>query len=161
MIILIAAMGQNRALGKDNKMIWHLPDDFKHFKTLTTSHYIIMGRKTFETFPSPLPNRVHVIITRQLDYVAPQGCIVVHSLDQALQVCQGQKDVYVIGGAQIYELALEIADKIELTKIHEDFQADAFFPEIDQGKWDLIKQDFHPKDSRHAYDFTFLTYIKK
>lgn len=161
MIILIAAMGANRSLGKDNKLLWHLPDDFKHFKNLTSSHYIIMGRKTFESFPSPLPNRTHVIITRQKDYQAPKGCIVVNSLQQALEVCPKQEDVYVIGGGEIYALALDQADKIELTMVHEDFVADAFFPIIAPDKWELVQEQFHPKDSKHAYDFTFLTYIKK
>lgn len=161
MIILIAAMGLNRSLGKDNKLLWHLPDDFKHFKTLTTSHYIIMGRKTFESFPSPLPNRTHVIITRQKNYQAPKGCIVVDSMQKALEVCQDQEDVYVIGGGEIYTLALEFAHKIELTKVHENFQADTFFPEISEDQWVLEKEQFHAKDSKHLYDFTFLTYVKK
>lgn len=127
MLILIAAAAENGALGKDNKMLWHLPDDFKHFKSLTSHHYIIMGRKTFESFKSPLPNRKHVIITRQLDYDVPEDCIVVNSLEQALKLTSGQEEVFVIGGGEIYDLTLPFADKVELTRVHHTFDADAFF----------------------------------
>ncbi|MHC5354819.1 dihydrofolate reductase [Myroides sp. LJL115] len=161
MIILIAAIGKNKALGKDNKLLWHLPDDFKHFKNLTTAHHIIMGRKTFESFKGLLPNRTHVIITRQKDYKAPEGCIVVHSLEQALEVCKMQEKVFVIGGGEIYTLALEHADILELTQVDNDFEADAFFPEFSLEEWELTKEEFHPKDDKHLYDFTFLTYQKK
>ena len=97
MLTLIAATSTNNALGKDNQLVWHLPDDFKRFKALTSEHYIIMGRKTFESFPKPLPNRTHVIITRQSDYKAPEGCIVVSSLEEAIEVCPKNEDVFIIG----------------------------------------------------------------
>lgn len=161
MLILIAAAATNDALGKDNQMLWHLPDDFKHFKNLTTGHYIIMGRKTFESFKAPLPNRKHVIITRQLDYEAPEGCIVVHSLEQALKLTSSQEEVYVIGGGEIYQLALPFADKIELTRVDHDFQADAFFPKIDQSQWELLSELKHHKDEKHNYSFTFQTFIRR
>ncbi len=159
MIILIAAAAENNALGKDNDLIWHLPDDFKRFKALTTGHHIIMGRKTFESFPKPLPNRTHVIITRQKNY-QPEGCLVADSLDAAVAMCPKNEDVFVIGGGEIYKQAIAIADKIELTRVHADFDADTFFPEIN-GEWQLISEEHHPKDEKHKYDFTFQTYLKK
>ena len=142
MIILIAATSKNNALGKDNKIIWHLPDDFKRFKELTSGHHIIMGRKTFESFPKPLPNRTHVVITRQKNY-NPDGCIVVNSIEEAFEICPKNEDVFLIGGAEIYKLGLPFVDKIELTYINETFQADAFFPEIDFSEWKLTNEDFH------------------
>ena len=159
MRILIAATSQNNALGKDNKIIWHLPDDFKRFKELTSGHHIIMGRKTFESFPKPLPNRTHVLITRQKNY-NPEGCIVVNSIEDAFEICPKNEDVFLIGGAEIYKLGLPLTDKIELTFINETFEADAFFPEIDFSEWKLTNEEFHPKDEKHAHDFSFQTYIK-
>lgn len=160
MIILIAAAAQNNALGKDNDLLWHLPDDFKRFKALTTGHYIIMGRKTFESFPKPLPNRTHVIITRQKDF-AYQNCIVVNSLEKALAVCPENENVFVIGGGEIYGQSIGLADKIELTRVHENFRADTFFPEIDPGIWQLTAEAFHPKDEKHVFAFTFQTFVRK
>ncbi|WP_177732013.1 dihydrofolate reductase [Flavobacterium inviolabile] len=161
MITLIAAVAENNALGKDNQMIWHLPDDFKRFRQLTTGHYIIMGRKTFESLPKLLPNRTHVIISRQSDYQTPEGCIVVNALNAAIEACPEQEDVFIIGGGEIYKQAIAIADKIELTKVFTSPEADAFFPEIDPNEWQLVFEEFHSKDEKHAFDFSFLTYLKK
>ena len=160
MIIAIAAIGMNNELGKDNQLIWHLPNDFKRFKTLTTGHYIIMGRKTFESFPKPLPNRTHVIITRQKNFTA-ENCIVVDSLKKAIAVYPKEEDVYVIGGGEIYNQSIDFADKLEITKVFHSFEADTFFPEIDTAKWELVSEEFHPKDEKHAYDFCFQTYVSK
>jgi len=160
MIILIAAVAQNNALGKDNQLLWHLPDDFKRFKNITSGHYIIMGRKTFESFPKPLPNRTHIIITRQKNY-NPEGCIVVNSLNEAIQSCPKNEDVFIIGGGEIYKQSIPIADKIDITRVHNSFEADTFFPEIEIEKWQLIFEEFHSKDERHDFDFTFETYVRK
>ena len=160
MIIAIAAIGLNNELGKDNQLIWHLPNDFKRFKTLTTGHYIIMGRKTFESFPKPLPNRTHVIITRQKNYTA-ENCIVVDSLKKAIAICPKDEDVYVIGGGEIYKQSIEHIDKLEITRVYHSFEADTFFPEIDTAKWELVSEEFHPKDEKHAYDFCFQTHVSK
>lgn len=157
---MIAAAAENRALGKDNQLVWHLPNDFKRFKSLTTGHYIIMGRKTFESFPKPLPNRTHVIITRQKGYEA-EGCIVVNSIEKAIEICPKNEESFIIGGGEIYNLSLPFADKIELTVVHHTFEADAFFPEINKNEWELTNSEFHTKDEKHLYDFTFETYIKK
>ena len=160
MITMIAAAAENDALGKDNDLVWHLPDDFKRFKDLTTGHHIIMGRKTFETFPKLLPNRTHIIITRKKDYTA-EGCIVVHSMEEALNKVVNDDQPYIIGGGEIYKLGLPYADKIELTRVHGDFDADAFFPEVDPADWELIEEEHHPADDRHQCSFTYLTYLRK
>ncbi len=160
MITLIAAAAENNALGKDNQLIWHLPDDFKRFKQITTDHYIIMGRKTFESFPKPLPNRTHVIITRQKDYTV-EDCIVVNSIEEAIAISPKEEDVFIIGGAEIYNQSIDFADKIELTRVHANFEADAYFPEINANKWKVDFEEFHPKDEKHNFDFTFQTFIKK
>jgi dihydrofolate reductase len=161
MLTIIAAVSENNALGKNNQLLWHLPEDFKRFKTLTSGHYIIMGRKTFESFPKPLPNRTHIIITRQLDYTASEGCIVVPSFEKAIELCPKNEEAFVIGGGEIYQQALELVNKIDITRVHTKLEADTFFPAIDTTKWKLVFEEFHPKDEKHDYDFTFLTYLKR
>lgn len=160
MTTLIAAAAENNALGKNNDLIWHLPDDFKRFKAITSGHYIIMGRKTFESFPKPLPNRTHVIITRQKNY-SPENCIVVNSLEKAIEICPKDEDIFIIGGGEIYKQSIAIADKIELTRVHSTFEADTFFPEIDTAVWELVQEEFHAKDEKHLFEFSFQTYLKK
>ena len=160
MLTIIAAAGENNALGKDNGLVWHLPDDFKRFKKLTTGHHIIMGRKTFESFPQPLPDRTHVVITRR-DNFKKEGIVTVHSLERAIDFSHGDPEAFIIGGGEIYNIAIEVADKIELTRIHGTFEADTFFPDIDEDKWELVKEEFHEKDEKHKYSFTYLTYLRK
>ncbi|MDY8136573.1 dihydrofolate reductase [Aquimarina sp. 2201CG5-10] len=160
MITMIAAAGENNALGKDNDLVWHLPDDFGRFKKLTSGHHIIMGRKTFETFPKLLPNRVHIVITRNKEYQA-EGVLVVHTLEDALNKVKNDSQPFIIGGGEIYEMGMNHSDCIELTRVHGEFEADAFFPEIDLKDWELIKEEFHDKDERHQYAFTYLTYKRK
>lgn len=164
MILLIAAVGENYELGKDNQLLWHLPDDFKRFKQLTTGHHIILGRKTFESFPKPLPNRTHVIITRQKDYLKNsqfENCIVVNSIKDALKIVPKDDATYIIGGAEIYKQSIELADVVELTRVHNSFDADTFFPEIDLNEWELTFEEFHSKDEKHLFDFTFQTFVRK
>ncbi|WP_130736757.1 dihydrofolate reductase [Flavobacterium sp. J27] len=160
MLTIIAAASENNALGKDNDLVWHLPDDFKRFKLLTTGHTIIMGRKTFESFPKPLPNRKHIIITRQKEYKAPENCIVIDNLNKAIEICSQEEENFIIGGGEIYKQSIAIADKIELTRVHTSIEADTFFPELELQDWKLIKEEYHPKDEKHIYDFTYLTYIR-
>ncbi|APG60319.1 dihydrofolate reductase [Christiangramia salexigens] len=157
MLTMIAAAAENNALGKDNDLVWHLPDDFKRFKRLTSGHHIIMGRKTFESFPKLLPDRTHVIITRKKDY-NPDGCIVVNSLEEAVKVSKLDDQPFIIGGGEIYKMGMEIADRIELTRVHGEFDADTYFPEIDENKWKVVKDQFHEKDEKHKFAFTYLTY---
>jgi len=141
-------------------MIWHLPDDFKRFKQLTTGHHIIMGRKTLESMNGPLPNRTNVVITRQGDYVY-EGCVIVHSLDEALAACPQNEEVFIIGGGEIYNQSINKADKIELTRVHTTTEADAFFPDINQDEWTLTESVYHDKDEKHKLDFVFETWVRK
>jgi len=160
-ITLIAAAADNNAIGKNNDLLWHLPDDFKRFKALTTGHTIIMGRKTFESFPKPLPKRTHIIITRDKTYTVPYpDCMIVHSLEEALQKVTDEELAFVIGGGEIYTQSLPFADTIELTRVHTSFSADTYFPEIAEEQWKLIKEEYHPKDEKHALDFSYLTYVR-
>lgn len=160
-ITLIAAAAENNALGKDNDLVWHLPDDFKRFKKLTSHHHIIMGRKTFESFPKPLPNRTHIVITRKSDYDTGEPIIVVNSIEEAIKAVVDDENPYIIGGGEIYKLGMEFATHIELTRVHGTFEADAFFPEIDDDTWELLEESYHPKDEKHDYAFTYLTYAKR
>lgn len=160
MITIIAATAQNNALGKDNKLIWHLSDDLKRFKSLTLDGHIIMGRKTFESLPGILPKRKHIVITRNPEF-QQEGVVVVQSLEQALEVVPSDEVAFVVGGGEIYAQTINITDKIELTRVHYNFEADTFFPEIDLDKWELVSSEFHPKDEKHQYDFTFETYLRK
>ena len=161
-LVMIAAAGEDNSLGLDNELLWHLPDDFKRFKQLTTGHKIIMGRKTFESFPKPLPNRIHIIITRNRDYqVDHPQCTVVHTLEEALKLVENEEQAFIIGGGEIYTQALPHTQKIELTRVHARFEADTYFPEIDPSEWELVKEEQHPKDERHKYPFSYLTYTRK
>jgi len=160
MLTIIAAAAENNALGKDNELVWHLPDDFKRFKKLTSGHHIIMGRKTFDSFPKPLPNRTHVVITRQNNF-RKEGILVVNSLEKAIELSADDPQPFVIGGGEIYKMSMKLADKIELTRVHGTFEADTFFPEIDEKQWKLVAEEFHEKDEKHNYAFTYLTYERK
>src|SRR5690554_714062 len=160
MVTIVAATAQNNALGKNNSLIWHLADDLKRFKQLTLDGFIVMGRKTFESLPGILPRRTHIVISRNPNY-KKEDVITVGSLEEALEVIPAGNETFIIGGGEIYALALDIADRIELTKVHESFEADTFFPEIDPNRWELVASKFHPKDEKHKYDFTFETYHRK
>ncbi len=160
-LTLIVAAGENDAIGKNNQLIWHLPVDLKRFKALTSGHTIIMGRKTFETFPQPLPNRTHIVITRQHNYKVPEGVIVVNNLDEAIDAAKYDEQPFVIGGGEIYKQAMPFASKIELTRVHGSFDGDTFFPKIDTNVWKEVDTTFHSKDEAHAYSFSFNTYSRK
>lgn len=160
-LTLIVAAGEHNVIGKDNKLIWHLSDDLKRFKGLTSDHCIIMGRKTYESFAKPLPNRTHIVITRQRSYKVPDGVIVVHSLEEGLKAAQNDSQPFVIGGGEIYKEAMPYADKIELTRVHENFDGDTFFPKIDMSEWKETEKTTHPKDEQHAYSFSFITYQRR
>jgi dihydrofolate reductase len=160
MISIIVAVAENNVIGKDNKLIWHLPKDLKHFKETTTGHYIIQGRKTFESFGKPLPNRTTLIVTRNKNYKA-EGCIVVNSLQEALDIAIDEKEVFIIGGGEIYKQAMPIADRIYLTKVHQLFDGDTFFPEIKLKEWaEISRQDFEP-DEKNKYSFSIIIYDRK
>jgi dihydrofolate reductase len=158
-ITIIAAAASNHALGKDNKLIWHLSKDLKHFKTLTNGHAVIMGRKTFESMPRALPNRTNIVITRQSDYQA-ENIMVTSSLSEALTLAKDDPRPFIIGGGEIYKEAMSVADEIELTRVHADFDADTFFPEINSHQWKEVWREEHAADEKHAHAFTFLRYQK-
>jgi dihydrofolate reductase len=160
-LIIIAAAAENNALGKDNDLVWHLPDDFKRFKSLTSGHKIIMGRKTLESFPKPLPNREHIVITRDRGYTPKFPCTVVHSIEDAIDLVGDAETAFIIGGGEIYKQSMPLATSIELTRVHGIFDADTFFPKINPDEWTLVKEEHHPKDDRHQYSFTYLTYQRK
>lgn len=159
-LITIAATGKRNELGKDNQLIWHLPDDFKRFKALTSHHFIIMGRKTFESFPKPLPNRTHVVITKQKNY-PDDNCIVVRSIEEAIEIVKDEDKAFVIGGGEIYKQFMPHVDEIELTRVHGQFDADTFFPNIDLNKWKLTQKESHSKDEKHNYSFDYETYVRQ
>ncbi len=162
MITLIAAIAKNNALGKNNDLIWHLPADLKRFKQRTSGHPIIMGRNTFESIGKPLPNRTTIIITRNKNYTQ-EGCKVVHSLEEAIEIAKDNNEVYLIGGAQIYKEALEknLVDCLDITHVHQEFEADVFFPEIDATIWIETQREDFKKDEKNAYDYSFVKYLKK
>ncbi|RAJ15153.1 dihydrofolate reductase [Olleya aquimaris] len=160
-LTIIVAAGENNEIGKNNELIWHLSDDLKRFKALTSGHHIIMGRKTFESFPKPLPNRTHIVISRQANYKAPEGVIVVNSLEDAISIAKKDSQPFIIGGGEIYKLAMPYASKIELTRVHANFDADTFFPAIDTNIWKETSNVFHKKDDNHEYEFSFLTFERK
>ena len=160
MITIIAAVANNNALGKDNQLIWHLPADLKRFKQVTLGHHIIMGRKTFESLGKPLPRRTNIIITRNKNYTQ-EGCIVVNSLNQAIEAAKSDENPYILGGAEIYKQAIEIADKLDLTLVDQSFDADAFFPEIDTNVWQQTSREDYKADEKNNYNYSFITYLRK
>ena len=159
-ITIIVAAAENNAIGKDNDLIWSLPNDLKRFKKLTSGHSIIMGRKTFDSFPGLLPNRKHIVISRNKNISFSDEVIVVNNFEDAIRETGDDENPFIIGGGQIYKLAMDLGDKIELTRVHEEFKADTFFPKIDEDKWELIREEFNEKDERHQFSFTYKTYIK-
>lgn len=161
-ISLVAAIAENNAIGKNNDLLWNLPADFKHFKETTSGHFILMGRKTFESFPKPLPNRTHLIITRQKSYPVPDNCFAFTSIRDALKFAkqQNQETVYVIGGGEIYKETMSIANELVVTHVNAEFDdADAFFPEI-ISDWKMISEEFHKSNEKNTYDFTITVYHK-
>ncbi|MDA7706830.1 dihydrofolate reductase [Flavobacteriaceae bacterium] len=160
-LTLIVAVSENDVIGKDNDLIWDLKNDLKRFKALTSGHCIIMGRKTFESFPKPLPNRTHIVITRQQDYKAPDGVIVVNSLEAAIEKAKQDANPFIIGGGEIYKQGLNLVDTIEFTRVHHSFEGDTFFPVISETIWKEIDRIFHKKDDLHEFDFSYITYKRR
>ena len=157
-IILIAAIDLNGGIGKDNKLLCHLPADLKHFKQLTSGKTVVMGRKTFESLPSgALPNRRNIVVSRQAD-LKFANCDVFSSLTDAFASCKSEDEVFVIGGENIYKQTIANADRLEITEIGARFDADAYFPAIDEANWTVANQEEHLADDKHAYPFTFVTY---
>ena len=154
-VSIIVAIGENHAIGKSNQLLWHMPNDLKHFKDITSGRTIIMGRKTFDSVGKPLPRRRNIVVTRQ-DITIP-GCEVVKSIEDGLALCKDEDEVFIGGGAEIYKLAMHLTDRIYLTIIHKSFDADTFFPEIDKTEWKEVKhEDFEP-DEKNPLPYSFIT----
>jgi dihydrofolate reductase len=161
MITIIAAIAKNNALGKDNDLIWYLPADLKRFKKVTTGHYILMGRNTFESIGKPLPNRTTIIITRNKNYFK-EGCLIAGSLEEAIELAKEEAQLFIIGGAQIYKeiIAKNLADQLDITLVHSEFEADVFFPEIDAKIWEEAAREDFKADEKNDYDYSFISYKK-
>ena len=159
-LTIIAAASTNNVIGFNNKLIWNIPKDLKRFKELTQGHSVIMGRKTFESLSSPLPNRRNIVITRNKDY-SPQGIEVFSSIEDAIYVCKDDLQPFIIGGGEIYSQTINLVDKIELTRVYKDYQGDAFFPDIPLDKFELASELVNYLDDDSNTTYSFLTYIRK
>ena len=154
-INIVVAIGSNNAIGKNNKLLWHLPKDLKHFKELTTGHTVIMGRKTYDSVGKPLPNRRNIVITRQ--QIDIPGCEVVNSLDQAIGLCKSEEEVFIVGGAEIYKQAMQVTNSIYLTIVHQSFDGDTYFPEIKADEWKETEREDYQPDEKHQFAYSFIT----
>ena len=158
MISLIVAMGKNREIGKENQLLWHLPKDLKHFKDLTSGHPIIMGRKTYESIGKPLPNRTNIVISRRNDWFE-EGILIVGSIKEAVKFAKKiDEEVFILGGGNIYEQTIDLADKLEVTLVDAVLDADTFFPKINEKIWQKTNEERHQKDEKNEFDFCFQTY---
>ncbi len=153
---MIAAIAQNRVIGKDNKMPWHLPADLHYFKKTTMNCPIIMGRKTYDSIGRPLPGRLNIILSRN-ESLQIDGCSVVNSLEDAMSVARGAEEVFIMGGAHLYNKFIGKADRLYLTLIDEKFEGDTFFPDYTQYNWNETQRVTHPADDKNPYPYTFLT----
>ena len=159
-ISIIAAMANQRVIGINNSLPWHLPADMKWFRNCTMGKPIIMGRATFESIGKPLPGRKNIIVTRNQAYHV-DGASVVHSLAQAIEVVRDEEEAMVIGGANIYSQAFDFADRLYLTEIHSDFEGDSWFPEFDSEAWLTLSREDHQADDQNHYDYSFLSLQRK
>lgn len=156
MISIVVAADINNVIGNENKLIWHLPADLAYFKKVTMGKTIVMGRKTFESIGRPLPGRKNVIITRNQSY-SPEGVFVYHNSDEVIAEFSNQ-ELMIIGGAEIYNLFLPITEKIYLTRVHHSFEGDTIFPSLNNSEWKIISEEFHLRDEKNHYDYTFMLY---
>lgn len=159
MISIIVAVAENGVIGSNNSLLWHISEDLKHFKAITSGHPVVMGRKTYESLGRPLPNRVNVIITRQR--IEIPGCTVVHSLDEALVLFPANEEVFIIGGAQVYAEALPHANRFYLTRVLHSYEGDTLFPEWDDTQWQLTASESFSCGAKYPYPFCFETYERQ
>ena len=160
MVSLIVAMTENRVIGRDGDMPWRLSADLKRFKRITMGHHMIMGRKTFDSIGRPLPGRTTIVLSRAAKYEDPQ-IKVARSLDEVFSVAAADDEVFITGGAQIYELALPRVDRIYLTQVHCTLEGDTLFPKVNWKQWRLVDQEEHQADEKNHYDYSFLTYERR
>jgi dihydrofolate reductase len=154
---LIVAVAKNNVIGSDNKLLWHMPADLKHFKSITMGCPVIMGRKTYESIGKPLPGRTNIVVTRTDGFTA-RGCTIANSLQEAVDLCESDKEVFIIGGGEVYRQAIHAADKIYLTRIDGEFEGDAVFPELSTSDWKLTKYVKHHADDKNPFNYTFTEY---
>lgn len=159
---IIVAKSENNVIGKDQDLVWHLPKDQKYFKSTTMGHYVLMGRKTYESMNKPLPGRLNIIITRREDYFV-EGCVTFRNLSDAIQFAEsnGQKELFILGGGEIYSQSLNIVDKLYITEVHGIFEGDTYFPEFNHGNWKEIFRENHQADEQHSVPFDFIQYVRK
>lgn len=162
-IILIAAVAKNQVIGKDNQLIWKLSADLKRFKNLTSGYHILMGRKTFESLGRPLPNRTHLIISRDPNYQAPEGHYAFNSVEEAVIFCNkiGVEKLFIIGGGQIYQETINLCDQLEITEVESNPIGDTFFPKIDSDLWEEVEREEFEADEKNEFPFAFVTYQKR
>jgi dihydrofolate reductase len=154
-VSIVVARSENNAIGKNNQLLWYLPADLKHFKNITTGHTVIMGRKTYDSVGKPLPNRRNIIITRQ--NITIDGCEVVKSIEDALVLCADEEEVFIVGGAEIYRQSIHLTNRIYLTIVHQKFDADSFFPEINYDEWEEIEREDYQPDEKNKLPYSFIT----
>lgn len=161
MTTIVVAMGLKNEIGADNKLLWHLPTDLKNFKELTSNHPIIMGRKTYESIGKALPNRTNIVVSRKKDWFQ-EGILIVGSIKEAVKFAKKiDEEIFIIGGGNIYEQTLEVTDKLEVTQVKAELEADVFFPKIDEKIWQKTNEICHEKDDKNQYDFCFQTWERK
>ncbi len=161
MLSIIVAKAKNNVIGKDNKLLWHIPDDLRRFRKLTENHTIIMGRKTFESLENVLPNRKHIVFSQNPDFkVNDENVEVVHSMLQIQEYIESNEEAFVIGGAIIYNLLMPYVTKLYVTEVDKDFDGDAFFPRVNEEKWREISREKGPKDAENNFDYEYITYEK-
>ena len=157
MISIIVAIAQNGIIGDKNSLLWHIKEDMRFFRTTTSGHAVIMGRKTFESLGSkPLPKRKNIVITRS--DLTFEGALTAHSLDEAIAMAEGDEETFIIGGAQIYRAALAVADRMYITRVERDYEGDTSFPDIDYSQWQLVSEERHERGEEYEWPFSFLTY---
>ena len=162
MLSIIAAISDNNVIGKDNKIIWHLPEDLKRFKELTTGHTIIMGRKTFESLGKVLTNRKHIVLTRDTSYYIDDDNVeIINDIEELEKYINSEEENFVIGGAIIYRQLMDKTQKMYITRIHQKFEGDAYFPVIDENQWNIIEKVQGNSDEKNSYDYEFITYVRK
>lgn len=160
---IVVVIDEKNAIGKDNDLLCHLPNDLKHFKGITLHNTVIMGRKTLEAMPNgkALPKRTNIVLTTNKD-LQFENCVMLHSLPEVWEYCKDEKEIFFIGGGQIFNAVINDIDKLYITRIHHAFEdADTFFPELNFDKWMLKEEEKHKADNKHKYDYTFQTYIRK
>ncbi|MFC4769677.1 dihydrofolate reductase [Effusibacillus consociatus] len=159
-ISMIVAMDSKRGIGKNNQLLWHIPEDLRYFKKVTTGKTVVMGRKTYESIGQPLPNRINIVLTKDMNF-KPDGCLVFHSIEDLLSSKYAEEELFIVGGAEIYKLLLPMANKLYITRVEGNFDADTYFPEFDSHGWELVSTTDQAVDSNNPYEYRFEVYERK